>query len=53
MIVVQKNAHSLVEKRHLIAVYKAYKCGCETAMDVIAIKSTEDTNAVVQSRWKV
>ena len=33
--------------------YKAYKRGCPTALDSIAIKSTEDTNAVVQPWWKV
>jgi len=33
--------------------YKAYKHGYTTTMDATVIKSTEDTNAVVQPRWKV
>jgi len=33
---------TLVEKR----LYKAYKRGCTTAFDSIAIKSTEDKNAM-------
>jgi len=36
-----------------LRLYKANKRSFGTAIDATAIKSTEDTIAVVQPRWKV